>query len=194
MKQKTNKIIFLFLIATISFILLLLLFPLGKVFLYSFFMKDSSLFVYYMDTYEKYNQYKKIIFIDVSYFLLNNDLINNAKNYLDSIEFESATNKEKSIILNYYGYIFFKKDDFEKSKKYLVEACKLEPTNPILINNLNFILSLMNKNNNDKNSEKQKNLSDNIEIQNLINIQNAENQIIRYKTEKRKESKNLRYW
>ncbi|NMC67852.1 MAG: hypothetical protein GYA61_06470 [Spirochaetales bacterium] len=194
MKKFIRHLIYILPIISILYFILLLIMPIGRIFLFSFFWKDDFLFCNYSNISNSYPNLKYIIFIDISYILLKNNIYDKGKFYIDSIDLEKISQKDKAMILNYYGYISFKNNNLEKSKEYLIEACKIDPSNFILISNLNYILSLINKKNPDNNSDKNDKLSDVIELENLNNLQNAENQIIKFKTEKRKESRINRYW
>jgi hypothetical protein len=194
MKNLFKNFIFILPILSIIYFILLLFLPIGRIFLFSYFWKDDISFCNYSEISNSNPNFKNIIFMDISYLLLKNDIFDKGKFYLDSINLEKLSKKEIAMVFNYYGYLYFKSNNLEKSKEYLIEACKIYPSNLILINNLNYILSLINKESPNNNGNKDYKLSDIIELQNLSNLQNAENQIIKFKTQKRKENKSNRYW
>lgn len=195
MNIKIKKNLTIFIISNLVFISFLVILPISREFLFSYFIKDDLLFIYLVNISHQYDNMKNQIYFDISYILLKNNILNLSKKYLNSIDIDKITDKEKALLLNYQGYLEFKNNNLINSKNNLIEACKIDPKNKIIIHNLNYILSIIEKEKtNDNSSPTNSNLSEIIEQQNLNNLQNAENQLLKSKIEKYKNSKNERYW
>lgn len=193
--KKLKNFLLIFIFANILFIILIYNIPIFKFFILSFFVEDNILFTYLAEIFNNNKTLKNDVLIDMTYLLLKNNITDSALKYINLIDFNLLNNYDKSSILNYFGYIHLKKNELEKSREKLIEACKINPNNFIIINNLNYILKLIEKENQKSQSgEKTNNITEIIEIQNLINISNAENQIIKSKIEKNKDNRNNRFW
>lgn len=196
MKKKEKKNFFLFyIIFVFIFIIFLLIFPLTRIFLLSFYYSEDLIYTYYDELSNNYPELKSIFYLDIIYLLMKNNILHSSMIYLESIDLNKLKDPEKAIILNYYAYYYYKNDDINKSKEYLIEACKLDPENYFILSNLSYILSLLNNSEKDEEEKYESSKSINIlELQNLKNLEKAENQLIKVKTEKSSNTKNIRYW
>lgn len=193
-KEKINFFLF-YILFVIIFIIFLLIFPLSRIFILSFHYSEDIIYTYYDELINNYPELKSIFYLDIIYFLMKNNILHSSKIYLESIDINKLKDSEKAIILNYYAYFYYKNNDIEKSKEYLIEACKLDPENYFILSNLSYILRLIN--NSEKDEEKKYEFSETsniLELQDLKNLEKAENQLIKAKTEKFSNNKNLRYW
>jgi len=195
MKKRIIEFIFIFFVSTFLFFLFILILPIGKLFSYLFLSSDDIIYTYLIEYSKKNIISEDLLKTDLLYILVKNDLLKTCKSYLNSFKIDDMKPKEKVRILNYFGYFYFKINDLENAKYYLINACKINPNDIVSVHNLNFILNLLNKKEDNKdNLDSNKIKSDILDFQDAYNLQNAVNQLIRSKLNNNKDTQNDRYW